>query len=233
MKTKIQWICALLLGCFTSLFAQQYQEVIYMKNGSVVKGFIEKQIPCVSITVQTEEGTRQFASEEILRIEKELVGSSESTVRSRKREMKSTGYRGFVEASSIFSVGKDKYNSIINVSTSHGYQFNPYWFTGGGLALHGCGMLPLFAEARGNMLACRYTPLVDLKTGVAFDVDRFRSKYNISHQSNRAFYFLNPSIGFSFSLSRAYAMNVRIDYTLVCNRYYTGNGIGVGVGVEF
>lgn len=233
MKTKIQWICALLLGCCTSLFAQQYQEVIYMKDGSVVKGFIEKQIPCVSITVQTEEGIRQFASEEILRIEKELVGSSESTVRSRKREMKSTGYRGFVEASSIFSVGKDKYNSIINVSTSHGYQFNPYWFTGGGLALHGCGMLPLFAEARGNLLAGRYTPFVDLKTGVAFDVDRFRSKYNISHRSNRAFYFLNPSIGFSFSLSRAYAMNVRIDYTLVCNPYYTGNGIGVGVGVEF
>ena len=207
-----------------------------MKDGSVVKGFIEKQIPCVSITVQTEESTRLFASGKILFVENELIGSSESALRPQKkekREMKSTGYRGFVEASSIFSVGKDKYNSIINVSTSHGYQFNPYWFTGGGLALHGCGMLPLFAEARGNMLAGRYTPFVDLKTGVAFDVDRFRSKYNISHRSNRAFYFLNPSIGFSFSLSKAYAMNVRIDYTLVCNPYYTGNGIGVGVGVEF
>ena len=37
--------------------AQQYQEVVYLKNGSVIKGTVIEQIPGQSVKVQTQDGS--------------------------------------------------------------------------------------------------------------------------------------------------------------------------------
>ena len=58
---------------FTSIvFAQQMQDVIYLKNGTVIHGTIIEQIPGVSMKIQTKDGNIfVFKTEEIEKITKE------------------------------------------------------------------------------------------------------------------------------------------------------------------
>ncbi len=60
-----------------ALSQQEYEEVVYLKNGSVIKGTIIEQVPDVSIKIQTKDGNVfVYKMEEIERITKEPVQSS-------------------------------------------------------------------------------------------------------------------------------------------------------------
>lgn len=60
-----------------ALSQQEYEEVVYLKNGSVIKGTIIEQVPDVSIKIQTKDGnTFVYQMDEIDRITKEPVQSS-------------------------------------------------------------------------------------------------------------------------------------------------------------
>ena len=37
-------------------FSQNYQDVVYLKNGSVIRGVVVEQVPGVSLKVQTADG---------------------------------------------------------------------------------------------------------------------------------------------------------------------------------
>ncbi len=57
-----------------ALSQQEYEEVVYLKNGSVIKGTIVEQIPDVSIKIQTKDGNMfVYKMEEIDRITKESI----------------------------------------------------------------------------------------------------------------------------------------------------------------
>ncbi len=57
MKTKLLLIFALVISSVTIASAQQYQEVIHLKNGSVIKGIIVEQIPNKEYKVETADGS--------------------------------------------------------------------------------------------------------------------------------------------------------------------------------
>ena len=44
-------------------------------------------------------------------------------------------YRGFVDAGYSFGIGDYKFGRF-EINTTHGYQFNPYFFLGAGLGFH-------------------------------------------------------------------------------------------------
>ena len=46
-----------LIGFAMPAAAQQYQEVVYLKNGSVIKGVVIEQVPGQSVKVQTQDGS--------------------------------------------------------------------------------------------------------------------------------------------------------------------------------
>ena len=67
---------------FTSIVLSQqvYEEVIYLKNGSVIKGVIVEQIPDVSIKIQTKDGNIfVYKMEEVEKITKEPIQTSVQT----------------------------------------------------------------------------------------------------------------------------------------------------------
>jgi len=67
-----------ILFTFLAFAQQEYEEVVYLKNGSVIKGVIIEQVPDVSLKIQTKDGNIfSYQMEEIDRITKELVQSSE------------------------------------------------------------------------------------------------------------------------------------------------------------
>lgn len=73
MKKALLIVCAIVCSVFY-VSAQQYQDVIYLKNGSVVRGVILEQIPGKSIKLATDNGSQFiFPIYEVEKMSKELA----------------------------------------------------------------------------------------------------------------------------------------------------------------
>ena len=194
---KLLLLCAL-LGYSVLSMAQSYREVVYLKNGSVIKGIIIEQVPRESLKIKTADGSLfVYQMDEVAKITKEEVVSSENEKAKPIRSI-NRGYKGFVDIGSGFSVN-DGQNSVFSFHTSHGYQFNPYFYLGGGLGLDFYAYpdiielwLPIFLDFRVDFLDKRFTPYFDLKLGS----------------------YLNPSFGVSYMVGKKVALNFGVGYTM-------------------
>ena len=197
-----------------ALSAQNYQEVVYLKNGSVIRGTVIEQQPNVLLKVKTADGSIfVYPMNEMEKITKEEAINRESEKSNRIRtDVK--GYRGSVEVGTIVNfkasgIPIDK--GAFSITTSHGYQFNPHLFLGAGIGLdyHAAGgrlFMPLFADVRANFLNRDITPFWGVKIGYAVG-----SK--ASEVVNPGIYF-NPTFGIRFILKSDFAMNVALGYNL-------------------
>lgn len=136
------------------------------------------------------------------------------------------GYRGFVDwtnrihRSSYY--GGHRTNYDFGISTSHGYQFNPWLFAGVGIdvglkdtgwwsdpSIHHYDLdnnfISIFAEGRADLKLGKFTPFADVRLG-----------WNACE--NGTIYF-SPSIGYRFNWGRKVGINVGIGYTLDGYRY--------------
>ena len=158
-----------------ALSAQNYQEVVYLKNGSVIRGTVIEQQPNVLLKVKTADGSIfVYPMNEVEKITKEEAINRESEKSNRIRtDVK--GYRGSVEVGTIVNfkasgISIDK--GAFSITTSHGYQFNLHLFLGAviGLDYHAAGgrlFMPLFADVRANFLNRDITPFWGVKIGYA------------------------------------------------------------------
>lgn len=226
----------LLLGFSTYSIAQNYVEVVYLKNGSIIKGIIIEQVPNVSLKIKTADGSLfVYSLSEVEKITKE------ETVRTRDNRVTARntlkGYKGFVDAGYIFDTS-DNNAGKFSISTSHGYQFNNYLFLGAGMAID-CYTdtdesqfgVPIFANFRANFINKKITPFADLKSG-----------YSVG-DINGAYVALG--LGVRFTLKNKMALNLRMEYNYLqyqfdsYNSYYDYNdyididGLGVKIGFEF
>lgn len=150
------------------------------------------------------------------------------------------GYRGFWETNMI--IGNDGIFSKINtkgggISTSHGYQFNPYIYLGGGLSFQyycfdyydgNTYSLPFYADFMVNMVDGKISPFFDLKLGYSFaDI--------------QGVYF-SPSFGVRFGLRDNFAINATVGYSLQGygeydsywrDDYYNIHCLKIALGFEF
>lgn len=126
------------------------------------------------------------------------------------------GYRGFADLG--YTIGVGDYNfGRFEISTTHGYQVNPYFFVGGGVGFHFMssyetkGMdipldkrdskvsIPLFADFRGTFCKRKFAPFADLKLG-----------YFVTN--NDGFYG-NVSAGCRMALKGKQGISLSIGYT--------------------
>lgn len=145
------------------------------------------------------------------------------------------GYRGFVDWTNriehhnlnyvwegqTYSWSTTPYSP--GISTSHGYQFNPWLFAGAGIdySLKDSGkyhyyapkhsydmhnyFLSIFGQLRTDLKFGKFTPFADVRVGV-------------NATSSGTVYF-SPSIGYRFNWGRKIGINVGAGYTLDAYRY--------------
>ncbi len=53
----------------------------------------------------------------------------------KEMSLKTNGYKGFVDVGGAFGVGTYG-DGLVSVSSTHGYQFNPYFFLGAGVGVN-------------------------------------------------------------------------------------------------
>jgi len=148
MKTlKLIFVFALLMHI--PAIAQSYQENVYLKNGSIIKGVVLEQVPNKSIKVQTSDGSIYvYKMSEVEKITKDLQETNESKPNKVKsKDSRSSvpaflkgdnglkkGYRKFIDAG--VSLNSDNHHDAVFVETTHGFQLNKVLFVGVGIGFH-------------------------------------------------------------------------------------------------
>ncbi len=255
---KLLLLLALLMGISFYGMAQNYTEVVYLKNGSIIRGLIIEQVPNKSLKIQTSDGSVfSYTIDEVEKITKEGYykqpkqtkpvkeyrhpGESVQVRPSRQAKVSRSsrqdsferpslrGYKGFVETGYAFDIS-DSNADRIDVSTTHGYQFNNYLFVGGGAGVSYYSdadlySVPVFASFRANFMNKRITPFADTTAG-----------YSVGDVEGA---FATAGIGVRFGLARKMALNLKVEYVYqeYGDDYYYNSGsasnIGIKLGFEF
>ena len=179
-----------------TVMAQQYEEVVYLKNGSRIKGTVI-EMTAEQIKVKIYDGSIiAYQSTEIEKIAKEnpITTNKNSFIQRHPKEWSTKGYRtygysGFLDAGYAMRTSDTGFEYAF-ISTSHGYQFNPYLFGGLGVSAQfvtgacygedlGKGIellqdfdgsdigVVVFANARGYLLNNKISPYLDFRIGYA------------------------------------------------------------------
>lgn len=236
---KLLLLLTLLLSISTYVAAQNYTEVVYLKNGSVIKGVIIEQVPNVSLKIKTSDGSLiicQMNDVEKITKEERYTRDYRKDANNRKAARNTLkGYKGFIDFGYIADLSDYDANKV-EISTSHGYQFNNYFYLGGGVAADfytdaDLIAVPIFVDFRANFINKKVTPFADIKTGYSVgDVEGL---------------YVSTGIGVRFSLKGKKALNLKLEYNYQqYDYYYSGyyinyddtadlEGLGFKVGFEF
>ena len=213
MKKKFLFLIMFFLTSFLCGFAQEMRDVVYLKDGSVVKGIIVEQIPNKSIKLQTGDGSLfVYSMDAVEKMTKEL---REASPRRFAGKGLTAGYKGYVDFGYTLGAGSYALDRCA-VSIVNGVQFNPYLYAGVGVGLiyytknYEIG-IPVFANVRGYFVKGNVAPFLDLRVGYRPLVDATG-------------YYLSPSFGCRFGLAERVGLNLSVGYemqeaTLYFNKY--------------
>lgn len=152
---------------------------------------------------------------------------------------KEKGYRAFIDITYTMGQGEWK-EKFFSAQTSHGYQILPWLYTGAGVMLdlktsekyHESRTAQFFADFRSDFLRAKHSPFADFKIGYSF--------------LGASGIYINPNIGYRFSLSKNIGTNIGLGYNVRevkfmgffpgGGRYtYTKqcNGFNLNIGIDF
>lgn len=200
------FIFSILTAC---AFAQSdFQDVVYLKNGSIIRGMIIAQVPNKSLKIETGDGS-VFVYEltEVEKITKEPRKVPQGT--RTKDSGKRSKYRGIVDVGYQIGVG-DLGLGRLSLNVINGFQLDPFFSIGLGTGLRfytfdSEALIPLFIDLRATFNENKVTPFVALGAGYSLDVGHGFSGIGL---------FLNPSAGISFKISERNAMHIGLNYEM-------------------
>lgn len=151
-------VFALLLFASLATFSQNnLEEVVYLKNGSIIRGVIIEQIPGTSLKIQTKDrNVFSFQISEIEKITKEPLPTEQPIKKQRQKfsidSVRTKGYCGIYEFGGLFGFAgnrapNDKYflgdsrnhgyfkysQAFFSFKTMQGYQLSSKLYLGGGV----------------------------------------------------------------------------------------------------
>ena len=228
----------------TVLFAQQnYQDVVYLKNGSVIRGMIIEQIPNQSIKIETmDKSIFVYKLEEVEKMTKEEKKSKAKYV----AEPVETGYQAIIELGYGLKVGSYGLD-VLKLNVINGYRINNNFAVGIGTGIRhyteegeSATFIPIFADFRGYLPMNKIAPYVALGIGYSFSP---------SHSFRGVGVIVNPSVGVGFKMQNNRVLHVGLGYEMQkaelsydyyynnYNYYYSSNetigAISLNVGITF
>jgi len=191
----------------SAIFGQiNYEDVVYLKNGSIIHGMIIEQIPGASVKIEcSDRNVYVFKTEDIEKITREPVTDSPFIMK--KIQIDSVKQRGFtiipeINFSKINFSGDDFYY-LWGIDLTAGYLINPHISVGVGTGLEYntyALYFPLFAALRYNILKKSVTPFFTAEGGYARVIKGGFPDYTGGLR-------IKGGVGMKFFVSRQIAMN--------------------------
>lgn len=256
---KLILLCALCAGIAVPAFAQNYEDVVHLKNGSIIKGTIVEQVPNESLKIQTREGNLfVYKMDEVQKMAKEISTVSRGGANRAKGQFnKPKGYMGLAELGFGFGVG-DQAATRYSLTMVNGYRFLPQFAVGLGVGVEQFAYeiirtgekktetaIPVFLHLRSDFINGKVSPFVAFNAGYNIAMDGEDSRFKGM--------MLEPVLGVSFNIGEknrmvigaSYKMN-RVEYKRESGynngSYYidtsrmekgTGSAINLKVGISF
>ena len=232
-----------------------YEDVVYLKNGSIIRGIIIEQIPNVSLKIQTrEENIFAYKIEEVEKITKELAPHKEKRQIGLRKQSNDYSpfnrpkvHMGLLEFEGGLGVGNWAADRA-GVSILYGYRIIPQFALGIGTGarlffyrnnseynandkgLYIDVAIPLFLHLRSDFLERKVSPYVAFNIG-----------YNLS--LSRGLFggiLMEPTLGVWFNIGENSRMNIglacainRVKYIIDGSRYsYRGNAMGYALNLK-
>lgn len=232
-----KYLALLLFALITivSFGQSNYQDVVYLKNGSIIRGTIIEQVPNKSIKIETaDRSVFVYQMDEIEKLTKEVIqGKSGGSLSNSGLQ---SGYKGIVELG--YQIGTGDYGmDRLKLNIINGYQINPYFSLGFGTGLRyyfiaEAALIPVFADFRANFMNNKISPYLSLGVGYSFDA---------TNDFEGVGFLLNPTVGVSFKVSDKSAMNVGLGYEMQKMDFYyyyyssseNSGAISINVGISF
>jgi len=212
-----------LLFCTLSYAQSVYQDVVYLKNGSVIRGVIIEQIPNESVKIETaDKNLFVFKFDEIERITKEeskLAETGKTPIRNsiRYRGILDFGYHLPVEGSENYTDKAEK----VALNFINGIEINPHLFIGLGVGFRYLStsrsetnnkiFIPVFADLTGYLLNGSVSPFLSFAAGYSFHATSNNENTGIGIDGGL---LLFPSLGVRIKFSENAGVHFRFGYEL-------------------
>jgi hypothetical protein len=206
MKKSLLFLLALFIGITMMAQVEQYEDVVYLKNGSIIHGMIIEQIPNETIKIKTaDRNVFVFEFDQIERITKEEVQAGASTPASppEKYVGKQNGFEGTVDM--YFAIEFEYGEPVLGMDAIAGYRFFPQLFIGAGTGFElffDGSMMPFFVQVRADFVEAKATPFFYLNAGYAL------GWVNGEDGSDYGGLMMEPGIGIRINIAKNFGMNL-------------------------
>ncbi|HPB24741.1 MAG TPA: hypothetical protein PLB59_05340 [Bacteroidales bacterium] len=227
-----------ILNCLFIFGQEKSIDILYLKNGGVIKGIVIEHIPFSTIKIQTFDGSIMvYKTNECDSIKKEFIYSNQEAAKIRRNtiptKFSKNCYYNLILESSTF-LGKSKYDrtyyiegeSLIafsGINIINGIQLHKKSFVGigTGLNFHLYDAViepefflsfPVFLDFRYYLLNKKTQPYFNTSAGVVIPLSF------ISGFDKLYYYFINPSIGVKAKISSRNSINISLGYTFLFNK---------------
>ncbi len=218
MKKLIQNLSfiVLLLMCTLSYGQNNMEDVVYLKNGSIIRGIIIEQVPNQSIKIQTKDrNVFVFKFDEIEKLTKENLPLDNSKKSSQINDFKKRGYINITEINYCPGIGSSNSgNYSLGFRTVNGYQLNEYLSLGIGLGIDANKiqtLLPITFDLRATILKGIVSPVFNVNIGYAYLLNNKNSNY---YSELNGGLIINPSFGIKTYISKNTAFLFNIGYKM-------------------
>ncbi len=257
-KACITWIFAALI-LSPALAQRDINDIIYLKNGTVLKGKLIEQVPDSIVKIEIAGGSVfvvTMAELDYIAYRQKTEPSQVQAVNAESSSRKSKGYCSVSQIGLLPGSGNSYdyywYSSSpsvgVTVQTIHGYRFNPHILAGAGLAIDIIDNLigQLFIDGRYEILNKKATPFVfgDFGYGLPFDGKYTDESVSISYKGGIT---AGGGIGMRMNFRNEGAFVVEVGYKMekysqyydyvnwgddVTNKY-TYNRMAIRMGLAF
>ena len=190
---------------------KKMEDVVYLKNGAIVRGIIIEQVPNKTLEIKSNDNNYFiFNMDEVRKIAKENIVTELS-------DYKKKGYVVITELGFGFGINTiDTYKGsfkiegqapIIGLRVINGYQLNEYFSFGLGAGFEAFldgdnkgALIPLSIDSRINFIKNKFTPTFNLNVGYAIGVQ------------NSSGLTANPSVGIKLYLTKKIGLLFNLGY---------------------
>ncbi len=228
MKKLFTTLLILMVFAASAIAQSNYEEVVYLKNGSVIRGIIVEFVPGVSLKIKSGTNVFFYKIEEIEKITREIPEKGSGANGAGDYGFKSKGFGASYEMGFIAFPGDFTAFSMVLVN---GYRFSPHFFMGLGIGAElasGFVSVPAYLDFRAYFLKSRLTPYFDLGLGY----NMWSAGGGVLHG-----FMASPAFGVRVALTQKVGMGLNLGYKYVgipiSNSLVSDGGLTFRIGVEF
>lgn len=204
------------IGLLNAQTLGDYEEVVYLKNGSVIRGIIIEMIPGKSVKIETrEKNLFVYQMDEIEKIAREIPnggGGKHNDTR------KAKGFELYLDEGLAIWVPNDPYPTNM-LTVTPGYKFNRTVFLGfstGLIAREGLVAVPAYFDLRLTLTKTKVAPLLQFNAG-------YISPNLLGTDDDYYYTSVDNYGGFLFGIKPGLGINLKKNIDL---NFYTGYQMG-------